>query len=254
MRPAPLRALADGALLARFFGDRPPDILALHGWGRDGSDFAAVLDGWSAIAPDLPGFGHSPPPRGVWGADDYARRLAPVLHQMHQPVLVVGHSFGGRVAVCLAARDPESVRGLILTGAPLVRVQPPASPRLSYRVVRWAHRRGLVSAARLEALRSKRGSADYQAARGVMRDVLVKVVNESYEQKLTSISHPVELIWGAEDREVPVSRAQTIRRHLQEGGSAVKLQIIPGAGHDLPLSRPEVLRKAIVRMKSDAGQ
>ena len=249
MRAAPLRAVAGGALMARFFGSGRPDILALHGWGRDGADFGAALDSMTAMAPDLPGFGYSPAPDGVWGADGYARALAPALGEMRTPVLVIGHSFGGRVAVCLAARRPDLVRGLILTGAPLLRAAPPRPPRLSHRLLRWANRRGLVSDARLEARRRRSGSPDYRAARGVMRQVLVKVVNESYEQHMDILSTPVELIWGADDREAPVGRARAVSERLEKAGCPVDLRIIPGAGHDLPRSHPGALREAIARMR-----
>lgn len=249
MRAAPLRAMADGAVMARVFGTSKPQVLALHGWGRDGTDLGAALDGLPAIAIDLPGFGYSPSPDGVWGAEEYARGLAPVLAEMRTPVVVVGHSFGGRVAVCLAARRPQCVGGLVLAGAPLVRIAPPVSPRLSYRILRWAHRRGVVSDTRLEAWRRKRGSADYRAARGVMRDVLVKVVNESYEEQLQALSLPVHLIWGAEDREAPVDGARAAFELLRTAGCESRLEIVPGEGHDLPLSRPDVLRDAIGRMR-----
>ncbi len=254
MNPAPLRAVAGGALLARFFGDQPPEILALHGWGRDGSDFGEVLKGTAAVAPDLPGFGHSPPPEGVWGADDYARCLEPVLAEVTLPAVVIGHSFGGRVAVCLAARRPDLVRGLILTGAPLVRTAPPASPHLVYRLVRWGHRRGMVADSLLERLRDKFGSRDYRAAQGVMRQVLVKVVNESYEQQLAQLSIPVELIWGADDQQVPVERARVAFEQLNATGCRVDLQVLSEEGHNLPLSRPEVLREAIARMRKETAR
>lgn len=233
--------------MARRFGTSPPSILALHGWGRDGSDFNQVLDGMSAIAPDLPGFGYSPSPTGVWGADDYARQLEPVVTGMRTPVVVLGHSFGGRVAVCLAAKAPDLVCGLVLSGAPLIR-SPAPRPKLSYRLIKWGHRQGLVSDHQLERIRRKHGSRDYRAARGVMRDVFVKVVNESYEDQLSKLVAPVALIWGEEDREVPVQRAAVVHRTLQESACQVRLETVPGVGHDLPLSRPEVLRTAVERM------
>ena len=254
MRAAPLRALADGSLMARFFGTSTPRVLALHGWGRDGADFTDALDGISAIAPDLPGFGYSPAPVKVWGAADYADQLVQLLAAMDPPVVVVGHSFGGRVAVCLAARYPEQISGLVLSGAPLVRVQSEASPRLSYRLIRWGHRRGLVSDDRMESLRRQSGSSDYRAARGVMRSVLVKVVNESYEEQLNATSVPVDLIWGADDQQVPVERARLAHRRLEESGCEVRLRILEGVGHDLPLSRPQVLGEAIQRMLRGAGR
>ena len=248
MSAAPLRALADGALMARFFGDRPPKVLALHGWGRDGADFTEVLDGMAALAPDLPGFGSSPPPAQVWGADQYARQLIPIVEETETPIVVVGHSFGGRVAVCLAARRPELVAGLILSGAPLVGAARRSRPRLSYRLIRWGRNRGLISEARLEALRRQSGSRDYRAARGVMRDVLVKVVNESYEGQLDALSLPVDLIWGAEDLEAPVAKVHAAERRLREAGCAVRLEIVPGVGHDLPRRRPRLLGEAIRNM------
>ena len=248
MNPAPLRALAGGAIMARHFGTSPPRVLALHGWGRDSTDFTDVLVGMAAVAPDLPGFGSSPPPTRAWGADDYARHLEPVISRMHTPAVVVGHSFGGRIAVCLASRFPDLVGGLVLSGAPLVRVAPPARPRLTYRLIRLGHRRGLVSDERMEAMRRKYGSRDYRTARGVMRETFVKVVNESYGSQLRTVAGPVDLIWGEEDREVPVEGAAAARRALQEAGCQVRLETVPGVGHDLPLRRPDVLRQAVERM------
>ena len=83
------------------------------------------------IALDLPGFGRSAPPDAPWGAADYAEAVVPVLDAMTRPVVVVGHSFGGRVAVTLAAERPDDVGALVLTGVPLLhragrRAAPPA--------------------------------------------------------------------------------------------------------------------------------
>jgi len=254
VRAAPLRALADGALMARFFGTSRPRVLALHGWGRDSADFTDVLDGVPAIAPDLPGFGYSPSPDQVWGAAEYADQLVRILPEMDPPVVVVGHSFGGRVAVCLANRSPGVIGGLVLSGAPLLRVHRAARPRLSYRLIRWGHRRGLISDDRMESIRRRQGSDDYRSARGVMRDVLVKVVNESYEEQLDALAVPVDLIWGADDREVPVDRARLAHRRLEEANCEVRLRIVDGVGHDLPMSRPEVIRQAIEPMLRGAGR
>ena len=248
MNSAPLRALAGGALMCRLFGTSTPRVLALHGWGRDGADFTQALAGVPAIAPDLPGFGYSPPPTEVWGAEDYAAQLVELLPEMATPVLVVGHSFGGRVAVCLANQHPDKVSGLVLSGVPLMKPDKVARPQFSYRLIRWGHRRGVISDERMESIRRRRGSSDYRLARGVMRRVLVKVVNESYERNLDALSLPVHLVWGAEDREVPVERARLAYRRLVETPSEVRLRVVDRVGHDLPLSRPEILREAIQTM------
>jgi pimeloyl-ACP methyl ester carboxylesterase len=104
-----------------------------------------------------------------------------------------------------------------------------------------ANRAGLYPDDRMERLRNRRGSADYQAATGVMRDVLVKVVNETYEDQLRSIDMPVHLLWGADDGEVPVAVAHTAARLLADSD----LRVLPGVGHFVPSEAPEELRATV---------
>src|SRR4051812_38815028 len=110
-----LTAFDDGRLFGATTGDGHPWVLALHGWQRTHRDFNRVLDGVAAVALDLPGFGASPPPPQPWGGAEYAAAVAPVLERFDQPPVVLGHSFGGRVAVHLAAAYPERVHALVLT-------------------------------------------------------------------------------------------------------------------------------------------
>jgi pimeloyl-ACP methyl ester carboxylesterase len=236
-----LRSFLDGALFAEVYGGGTPNVLALHGWGRRGRDFAAVLDGLTGMAPDLPGFGASPVPDEVIGADAYADIVTGILDSFDRPPVLVGHSFGGRVAVCLAAKHPDRVGPLVLTGVPLIRLEPDRRPAIGYRLVRWLNRVGVVSDGRLEREKRRRGSADYRAATGVMRDILVKVVNESYESQLAEITSPVRLVWGADDTEVPVAVAQTARSLIREAS----LDVLPGVGHFVPVQAPDALRGAI---------
>jgi len=236
-----LRSYLEGAVFAEVYGGGAPVVLALHGWGRRGSDFGAALEGLSALAPDLPGFGASPAPGEAMGAHGYADIIAGMLDGFDEPPVLIGHSFGGRVAVCLAGRFPDRVGALVLTGVPLLRLRSGRPPSRGYRIVRRLHDAGLISDERLERLKKKHGSADYRAADGVMRDVLVKVVNETYEDELSSISSPVRLLWGAEDREVPVSVAEAAEALLADA----TLEVIPGVGHMVPLQAPEELRRAV---------
>jgi pimeloyl-ACP methyl ester carboxylesterase len=238
-----LQAFASGRLFGTAHGSGTPWALALHGWRRDHHDFDAALAGLDALALDLPGFGATPPPDAGWGAAEYAAAVEPVLDELPAPVVVLGHSFGGRVALHLAARRPEAVAALVLTGVPLIRRQGSGKPALSFRIARALNQRGIVSDARMDALREKHGSPDYRAAKGVMREVFVRVVNESYEEQLRAVRCPVELVWGEDDSEAPITQAEQAAG-LVPGAVITRL---PGAGHLTPTTAPDALRDALLR-------
>lgn len=226
-------------------------VLALHGWGRDRRDFLPAFGGRSEIgtvAVDLPGFGSTPSPPEPWGSEAYAAALHPVLESLQSPVVVVGHSFGGRVALRLARQLPDLVGALVLAGAPLAPTGASRSkPPRRYRLLRQARRLGLVSEARLEQARRRHGSADYRAAEGVMRSVLVGVLAEDYRDDLRALRCPVVLLWGAEDHEVPVPVAEAIAG-LVPGGA--DLTVLAGVGHLVPTEAPDALRAAVERAGS----
>ncbi len=238
-----LRSFSDGTLFAESFGDRPPTVLALHGWGRRGADFEKSLAEIPTLAPDLPGFGATPPPSRVSGAHGYTDAIRVLLDEYDTPPVVVGHSFGGRLAVCLAATEPERVGPLVLTGVPLLRTHPSRRPSFSYRLLRSLHNLGVIGDERMEEIRSRRGSTDYRTAEGVMRAILVEVVNESYAEELGRVRSPVVLLWGSEDREVPVEVARAAAEALQ--GSSVKLEVLEGVGHHVPVEAPQELRRVV---------
>jgi pimeloyl-ACP methyl ester carboxylesterase len=95
----------------------------------------------------------------------------------------------------------------------------------------------------LERARQRYGSADYVAAQGVMRQVLVRLLAERYDEQLSLIRCPVELVWGDDDTEAPLSIARAV--HSAVPGSV--LTVSPGAGHMTPLTVPELLRQAVDR-------
>jgi pimeloyl-ACP methyl ester carboxylesterase len=239
-----LRSYLDGRVFAEVADGEGPLMVGLHGWGRDHRDFSAALNGYPHVLIDLPGFGVSPPPASAWGAADYAACVAAVLDEhaaatpLAQPPVVIGHSFGGRVAVCLAASRPDLIRALVLCGVPLLRSPGERKAPVRYRLGRKARQLGLLSERRFEAMRRARGSADYNAAVGVMRSILVRVVNESYDAELGAVSCPVALLWGSNDRAVPPGMIEKARGLLRGPTSA---DVVEGAGHDVHLEAPDRL-------------
>ncbi|MEY5017958.1 MAG: hypothetical protein RL431_1007 [Actinomycetota bacterium] len=221
-----IQALADGKVLAERFGSLPPAVVALHGWGRSGNDFAPIVAGLDAVAIHLPGFGPTSPPDTVWGTADYAELVAEAIRPFG-PVVVVGHSFGGRIAVRLAARHPELVSSLVLTGAPLVRLAPTSKPELGYRLARALHKWGLITDARMKAIRSRFGSADYNAAQGIMREIMVATVNENYDDDMAALSLPVAMVWGENDTAAPTAAGQIASTRIK----GATWQVVPGTAH-----------------------
>ena len=235
-----LKAFANGQIFGQVYGDGTPRILWLHGWGRSSTDFSAAAEilarsGVPSVALDLPGFGASPLPSVAGGARMYADLLAPVVREIFgdTPLVVVGHSFGGRVATVMAARHPEMFSNLVLTGAPLMaREGGPRRSPWAYRAIKKLAALGFVSSVRLERAKQKYGSADYRAASGQLRDILVATVGESYEAEVALITAPTTLLWGADDHDVPVTVA---RRSIERMKAQANLVILENVGHLVPV-------------------
>jgi pimeloyl-ACP methyl ester carboxylesterase len=238
-----ITALADGRLLAEKTGATPPTVVALHGWQRTGADFAEIVDGLDAVSIHLPGFGITPEPPTAWGSEDYAEAVADAIAGFG-PVVLLGHSFGGRVAVRLAARYPQYVSGIVLTGVPLLRLTPAPKPALGFRVVRSLAKAGVVPAAVLEKQRRKHGSADYLAAQGVMRDILVRVVREDYRDDLARITTPVRMVWGENDTAAPADAGLAASQLIR----GARYRAVAGAGHLLEGGLQDAVRHDLISL------
>ncbi len=219
-------------------GSGPPVVL-LHGWGGSIASFGPIpsilAEHCHVIALDLPGFGQTPLPDRAWGARDYATMVGGFIRQRElAPVVVVGHSHGGRTAIALAAREPELIRKLVLVdSAGLV---PRRSARYYLQVSSFKALRHVVSLPLLKRWENRilpwayrtLGSGDYQAAGDpVRRATLVKVVNGDLRQLLPLIQAPTLLIWGSEDRVTPLADGKLMERLIPDAG----LVILEGAGH-----------------------
>jgi len=247
-----LQSFSGGRYVVARFGARPPAVLGLPGWQRTTADFRSVFSGLDAVAVDLPGFGLSPPPETAWGSPEYAEWLVPLVAELAEraghPVVLVGHSFGGRVGVRLAARHPDLVAAAVLVGAPLARLGPPPRPRLRLRVARRLAAAGLVSPGWVDRLRERYGSQDYRQAVGVMREVLVRTVGEEYGDDLRRLACPVLVVVGENDPVVTPAVAQAVAAQCP----AARVVVLPGVGHLVPTEAPDALAREVRRVLAAA--
>ena len=217
-------------------------VLLLHGWGCDMSIFTGLMnalkDDATIIALDFPAHGESAEPPETWGVGDFARQVKQLLQDCRiDRVNVIAHSFGARVAVYLAATEPQLIDKLVITGG--AGVKKPAA-RKEQGKTKWYKRfsriaRALAKAPFLERpmlrlqerLVRKFGSADYVKLNAAMRATFVKVIAEDLTPMLSRITAPTLLIWGDNDQETPLWMGQTMEREIKDCG----LVVFPGRSH-----------------------
>ncbi|HSP65511.1 MAG TPA: alpha/beta fold hydrolase [Candidatus Deferrimicrobium sp.] len=221
------------------------DVVILHGWGATKELMAPVaqrLSGYRTVVPDLPGFGDTPAPARGWGVEEYAAWALALLDRLGiERAHLVGHSNGGRVAVALAVAHPERVGRLVLTDSAGIRPRhgPGHHVRVrTFKVLRAAARwRWLPARLRESAQRraAERGSADYRAASGALRDTMVRLVNTDMRPWLARLTVPTLLIWGERDEETPLADGRTMERLIPDAG----LVVFEGAGHFAYAEQPD---------------
>ena len=203
---------------------RGKDIVLLHGWGQNIEMMQFLGDplsnSYRITILDFPGFGESEEPQEVWNITDYANMLHELLTKLkiENPTLI-GHSFGGRVAIRYAAQYP--VEKLVLFGSPCV-ITKKKQP-LKVKALKAAKKLpGMKKIA--EIAKNYIGSRDYKAASPMMRNILVQVVNEDLSDYAKKITAPTLLILGDQDTEAPVEEAKLLEKLLKDGA----LIILPG--------------------------
>ena len=189
-----LTTLLGGRAFAERHGESPAKVVALHGWGRTRADWNATLQGYDALAIDLPGFGATPAPDSGWSTSEYAGWVRRVPRRggrlrwrpagARRPLLRrPGRGAARRDEPRAGARDRPDRR---TAAAAADRRRP--KPALGFRALRFLNKWHFISNDLMEKQRRKRGSADYRAAEGEMREVLVKAVNEDYGDALDALA------------------------------------------------------------------
>ena len=134
---------------------------------------------------------------------------------------MMGHSFGGRIAIIYASRN--DVEKLVLFGAPCVRHE-----RKSLKEKILKSLKKLPGMNKLgEYMKKYIGSEDYRNASPVMREILVNTVNVDLSDNAKKIKAPTLLIWGTNDTAAPIEDAKKLEKLLSDGA----LIELPGCTH-----------------------
>lgn len=238
--PAPTTASAAPTLSADRLDATAPGQNRLffwaHGWGQNRKAMAALAQTFQPfgahILLDFPGFGDAPPPPDAWGTAEYADWAAGVIQAepAGPDVVWVGHSFGCRVGLQLAARHPGTLSAMcLIAGAGLKRQRSAAErARVTGKVYTYKALKRIAPLIGMDTdtLRDRFGSADYRNA-GAMRDILTKVVNEDLSEIAREVACPVQLIYGSNDTETPPEIGERLHALIPDS----RLSVLDGQDH-----------------------
>lgn len=226
-------------------------IIILHGWGLRGGVYQKLKGlledgGFKVFIPDLPGFGSEPLRSQTMVFDDYVSFVDEFLkaNKIVKPI-IIGHSFGGRIALKYAFKYSQKVTKLVLTGAPVIRSS--VFKRKISRIVSIAGGQlfRFLPKTTNDFLRKLLyfliGEWDYYKA-GPLKQVFKNIISEDLVFYAKNIKVPVLLVWGENDKVVPVSDMKKIAKIIPQA----TFSVITDAGHKLPYEKPEIFVKAIL--------
>ena len=166
--------------------------------------------------------------------EDYSKIVLEFINKLKlDNVVLIGHSFGGRVIIKLVGALKFIPKKIILIDSAGIR--PKRSLKYYIKVYSYKFARNMLkiilgkkkSYKIIEKYRSKVGSQDYKNASLTMREVFKNTVNEDLKKYLSSISAPTLLVWGENDTDTPLSDGKIMEKMIKDSG----LVILKGAGH-----------------------
>lgn len=215
------------------YGEQGQKILMLHGWGCSITHFEPIAKelskDYQITVLDLPAHGASDRPPEPWGVPEYAACVKQFMETLRlSPCDIIAHSFGGRLALYIAATWPEMVHRLVLTGCAGLKAQPTAEQQK--RSQEFQRKKQLLQGLKKlpflekplesaeEKLRQQYGSADYNALDAEMRKTFVKIISQDLRPLLPAIQAPTLLIWGEKDTATPLWMGQTMEKEIPDAG------------------------------------
>lgn len=238
-----MQIVIDGLLTRYELTGKGKLVLLLHGWGDNSQGFTALqtvlAKHYHVLAPDLPGFGGTQAPDGVWDLDDYAGFLQALLDKLElkQPYGVIGHSNGGALAVRAISLGRLKPKKLILLAAAGVRT----NNRFKRLFLKIIAKVGNIATLWLpERQRQNLRKSLYGVAGSDMlavpelQDTFKKTVRQDVQADAAVIDIPTLLVFADNDDAIPVADGR--QYHSLIKGS--RLQIIAGAGHFVHHDQP----------------
>lgn len=217
------------------------DLILLHGWGMDVSTWWPIVDllkdNFTLWLLDLPGFGRSDPPKKAYDTKDYADIIAEFIknNKINRPS-ILGHSFGGKVAIKLTATYPNLINKLILVGSSGIKPVPSFRRLLIYPLARIIHYL-VPDIFNFKAIIRKRFyrkiESDYENA-GAMKDTLLKTIKEDLTEDLKKIDKETLIIWGEKDRAVPLKYGKIIYQLIKNS----RLEVMEEVSHAPHIKNP----------------
>ncbi|MEI6506677.1 MAG: alpha/beta hydrolase [Planctomycetota bacterium] len=237
-------------------GRDQPTLVFIHGFGatlHTWDDLLPALEGRHAVLRmDLKGFGRSGRPRDDrYSLDEHAEIVSQlVIGESHGPVVLVGHSYGGAVAILtwlkLRDRPGPRVSGLVLIDSasyaqrlpffitlyrsPLTRWAVPLTPpslRARFVLEHLFVNRSRVSRERVERYASGMRRPGSHAASTSAANQIRPADFAGVSRVIRAIDVPTQIIWGDRDKAVPAAFAR--RLHEEIAGST--LAMLPNVGH-----------------------
>ena len=215
-------------------------IYIVHGWLYDTSGWQKFVElltkaGYTPVLLSVPGL--TAPIDRPWTLDDYVVWLKETLKDETEPVILLGHSNGGRISTLFASRYPEKVRALILIGAAGI-YHNDLRIRLKRAIFGTLASVGKLLG-RVEFLRrilyKLAREHDYEKATPMMRKTMANLITVDLVPTLAAITVPTLLIWGRNDGSTPLSDGY----RFKEGIANSQLVIIDGARHSPHVTHPE---------------
>ncbi len=190
---------------------KPKDwVILLHGWGVSASvlnQLAKFLvnNDYVVYLIDFPGFGKSPVPKKVLNLKDYVFLLKELIEkEIKDEVVILGHSFGGRVAIKFASNFPELVKKLILIDSAGFIKNDLKTKLFKFlsKIFKPLSRISIFSGIKIKIYRFL-NTEDYLAY-PELKETYKNIVSEDLTEELKKIKSATLIIWGEDDRTTPL--------------------------------------------------